>query len=69
MVSITELLMILILGSVVLWLIALMDILKGDFKGNDKIVWIIVVIFLPVIGPILYFLVGKKQKISGMKAG
>jgi len=49
----------------IFWIIALIDILKSDFRDtNDKIIWALVVIFLPVIGSILYFLIGKSQKIQ-----
>ena len=49
----------------IFWIIALIDILKSDFREtNDKIIWALVVIFLPVIGSILYFLIGKSQKIQ-----
>ena len=41
--------------------IALIDILKSRFDGNDKIVWVLVVLFLPVLGSVLYFLIGKKS--------
>ena len=44
------------------WLIALMDILKSDFRGNNKIVWLLVVILIPFIGMIAYFLIGRKQR-------
>jgi len=45
-------------------IIALIDILKSDFKGNDKLIWIIVVIFLSVLGIILYYAIGRGQRIS-----
>ncbi len=48
--------------SLILMIIALVDILKSNFRGNNKIVWIIVVILLPFLGSILYFIIGKKQK-------
>lgn len=49
----------------IFWIIALIDILKSDFRDtNGKITWALVVIFLPVIGSILYFLIGKSQKIQ-----
>jgi len=49
----------------IFWIIALIDILKSDFRDtNGKIIWALVVIFLPVIGSILYFLIGKSQKIK-----
>ena len=46
------------------WIIALVDILRSEFTGSNKIVWLLVVIFLPVIGFLLYFLIGTKQKIK-----
>ena len=43
--------------------IALVSILKSQFPGtNDKIIWTIVSIFVPIIGPILYFVLGRKQR-------
>jgi len=67
MISFQELFLIVCLIIVPLWVIALVDVLKSEFKGNDKLVWLIVVILLPVIGAICYFLIGKKQKIGGKK--
>lgn len=59
--------LIFVLFLLVLPLIALVDILKSTFKGNDKLIWVIVVIFLLPIGAILYFLIGQKQKINDIK--
>jgi hypothetical protein len=45
-------------------LIALVDVLRNDFKNNiNKVVWVLVVILLPVLGAILYFTIGYKQKL------
>lgn len=44
-------------------IIALIDILKSKFEENNKIVWVLVVLFLNLIGAILYFAIGRKQKI------
>ncbi|MDN3618743.1 PLD nuclease N-terminal domain-containing protein [Polaribacter undariae] len=44
-------------------IIALVDILKNEFKGNNKIIWVLVVLFANFFGAILYFLIGRKQKI------
>ncbi|MBT8318494.1 MAG: PLDc_N domain-containing protein [Lutibacter sp.] len=44
-------------------IIALIDILKSKFDGNNKIVWVLVVLFINLIGAILYFTIGRKQKI------
>lgn len=53
------------IASIILWIAAFIDILKSDFKGgSDKIVWLLVVVFLPLVGAILYFVIGKTQKID-----
>ncbi|MCH7397414.1 PLDc N-terminal domain-containing protein [Belliella marina] len=37
------------------------DVLTRRFgTGSDKIVWILVVLFLPLLGTILWFLFGRK---------
>lgn len=49
----------------VLCLWALVDILKNSFQGaNDKVIWILVVLFLPFFGPLLYMFIGRKQKLT-----
>jgi uncharacterized membrane protein YhaH (DUF805 family) len=55
--------LLLALSGIILTIMALIDILKSEFKGNDKIVWVLVVLFFNLIGAILYFTIGKKQKI------
>lgn len=63
--GVAELIIVLIFIAIplLLWVIPLIDILKNEFKGNNKIVWILVVLFLPVLGGILYLLIGRGQKI------
>ena len=60
-----EILFILIvLGVVILLpLIALVDVIRSDFRGpNDKLIWVIVILFLNVIGALLYFIIGRNQR-------
>lgn len=46
-------------------LVALVSILKNEFKDSAvKLTWVIVVIFLPVIGPIVYFFIARNQIIK-----
>ncbi len=45
-------------------IIALIDIVKNEFSGNNKIVWLLVVLFGNFLGAILYFIIGRKQKLS-----
>lgn len=43
-------------------LVALYDILRSDFVGNNKTIWVIVVILLPLVGTMFYLLIGRRQK-------
>lgn len=45
-------------------IIALIDILKSEFSGNNKMIWVIVVLLGSFIGAALYYLIGRKQKIT-----
>ena len=51
------------LFTLVITIVALIDILANEFNGNDKLIWVLVVIFLGIIGAILYFAMGQKQKL------
>jgi hypothetical protein len=45
-------------------LMALISVLMNEFRGNEKIMWVIIIIFLPFLGSVLYFLVGRNKRIS-----
>lgn len=45
-------------------IIALVDILKNEFTGNNKLIWVLVILLSWIIGAILYFFIGRKQKIT-----
>jgi hypothetical protein len=47
--------------GLVIW--ALYDLTRPNrrVKGGSKVVWALIVIFLGMIGPILYFVVGREQ--------
>jgi hypothetical protein len=40
--------------------IVIIDIVKSNKDTEKKILWIIAVVFLPVLGPLLYYILGKK---------
>lgn len=42
--------------------LALISALMNTFRGNDKIIWILLIIFLPFLGSVLYFLIGRNQR-------
>ncbi|MBS1681982.1 MAG: PLDc_N domain-containing protein [Bacteroidetes bacterium] len=48
------------LAVLVLDVIVVLDILKGNKDIEKKILWIIAVVFLPLLGPALYYVIGKK---------
>ena len=52
-----------LLGLIVLVLdiIAIVDVAKSSKDMAKKILWVILILVLPVVGLILYFLVGKKK--------
>jgi len=54
----------LLIAYVVLWLYVLIDILRHEFTGSNKVIWLLLVIFIPILGQILYFIIGQKQKIK-----
>jgi len=45
-------------------ILALISALMNNFRGNDKIIWILLIIFLPFLGSVLYFLIGRPQRIN-----
>lgn len=46
----------------ILFLITLIDILKSTFNDKiNKVIWVVLA-FIPLLGPLLYFFIGRKQK-------
>ena len=52
-----------LLGLVVLVLdiIAILDVLKSSMDTTKKALWIVLILVLPVIGMVLYFLIGQRK--------
>jgi hypothetical protein len=52
-----------LLGLIILVLdiIAIVQIVKSSKTTGNKILWLLLVILLPVIGLVLYFLIGNKK--------
>jgi hypothetical protein len=59
-----QIIVILFIAVLLLPLFALISILRNEFTGSNKLVWIIVVLLLPILGSLLYFIIGTKQKIE-----
>ncbi|NII23460.1 PLDc_N domain-containing protein [Pseudoflavitalea sp. X16] len=48
---------------VALWIWALVDIVRSRFREEStKIIWCLLVVFLPFLGTILYLAIGREQK-------
>jgi len=59
------LMFLIVIGALMFWLLALLDILRSNFtQGINKLCWLLVVLFVPLIGPIIYFFMGRQQKIK-----
>lgn len=48
----------------ILFLFVLIDIIRHEFTGYNKIIWILVIICFPVLGAILYLVFGRGQRIK-----
>ncbi len=52
------------LGMLALWIWALVDcITKEPDKGNDKLIWVLVIVLANWIGALLYLLIRRPQRI------
>lgn len=52
-----------LLGLVVLVLdiIAILDVFKSSMDTTKKALWIVLILVLPVIGMVVYFLIGQRK--------
>ncbi len=41
---------------------AIIDIVRSKFEGNNKLIWVLVTIFVP-FGGLIYFIFGRKNKV------
>lgn len=45
-------------------LLAIIDILRHRFKDNEKLIWVLVVLFMPLVSALLYLALGRNKKIK-----
>jgi Phospholipase_D-nuclease N-terminal len=51
----------------IFWLYTLVDCLtKESSEGNDKLVWTLVIILVPLIGSLLYYFVRRPERIKAV---
>lgn len=64
-IGIFSVLMIILFGMLLLILLpifAIVDLIRSRIRDNDKVIWIIIIIIIPILGSILYFALGKSQR-------
>jgi len=49
------------LAILVIWIVALVDLLKSNTDTNTKILWAVIIILLPILGTILYFVIQRPK--------
>lgn len=53
------------LGLTVIWVLAIVEIVRSEFQDKtERLVWLLLVILLPLIGTILYLMIGRKQRLD-----
>ena len=56
--------LLLILIVIALPVYALINLLNSQFKNdNDKIVWTIIILIIPIVGSLLYFAISDRNKL------
>lgn len=40
---------------------ALVDLIRSEETNGPKLLWVLLIIFVSMIGPILYFVIGRKK--------
>jgi hypothetical protein len=45
-----------------MWVWSIIDVARHDFRSYNKIIWLLLLIFIPPLGLLLYMLIGLKQR-------
>ncbi|PRY83632.1 PLD nuclease N-terminal domain-containing protein [Alkalibacterium olivapovliticus] len=52
----------LLILQLILLVTAILHLIKNDqIEKNDKIIWALVIVFINIIGPIIYLIFGRKE--------
>jgi hypothetical protein len=62
MIGVIELAVLLII-YLIIWTVAFVDIMRNQFRDDEKLYWLLAVIIVPLVGLICYLYFGRKQKI------
>ncbi len=54
-----------LLLPILAWVIALVDIIRSQFRSDtDRLLWIMVVTLAPVLGVLVYLVLGRRYKVE-----
>ncbi|GAA0597894.1 PLD nuclease N-terminal domain-containing protein [Virgibacillus siamensis] len=48
--------------QLILFIVALIDLIRIDRTNGPKWMWILIILFINIIGPIVYFIFGRRQQ-------
>jgi len=55
---------VLLIVFLIAWITSFVDVIRSEFKNpQDRIIWIVALIFMAPIATILYLIIGKGQKL------
>tara|TARA_R110000850_G_scaffold250386_4_gene375393 strand:- start:5167 stop:5391 length:225 start_codon:yes stop_codon:yes gene_type:complete len=55
----------LVIFQVVMWIWMLVDCLQNEpSTGNDKVIWVLLMVFLGILGSLLYYFIRRPQRIE-----
>ncbi len=50
---------------ILLPVVALFSLLNSTFKDSiTKLIWVLVILLVPVFGPIFYFIIGRRERVK-----
>ncbi|MGJ7921492.1 PLD nuclease N-terminal domain-containing protein [Neobacillus sp. LXY-4] len=52
----------LIILQLILLIVALIDLVKNENTNGPKWVWVLVIVFINIVGPIVYFVIGRRNQ-------
>lgn len=55
-----------IVGSpIAIILLGLVDVLRSEFNpSQNKLIWVLVTILIPILGTLLYWIIGRSQRVK-----
>ncbi len=58
-----SLVLIFIIIPLIIWLWALIDCINSEFEEDFKMIWILIILVVPIVGAIVYLVVGRQKKL------